>query len=242
MADKSAEEYYKKYGINNEYSMESISKHTSRVHNLIKFVKQVTPVGGKILDVGCGDLYLSKVLPEYNWTGLDINPANTNTAIIKHNIDNTPYPFENNSFDTVICSEVLEHMFNPMDINKEIRRIIKESGKYICSTPNFQWIDNYLNFFSNLKADRSKPWTYEHIRQYDINSHAQILNEAGFYIEQFTGADAQFSTFFCQGRETLRKVLESFGDKDPNYTRTDQIIGEMFPLHNHTIMIVSDPV
>ncbi len=238
---KSTVDYYKNYTDNNGYSMTSVGI-TSRVANLMSLIKEHTPKGGKILDVGCGDMNLANLLPDYDWTGLDINSKQGNPRRVEHNIEVTPYPLEANSFDTIVCSEVLEHMFNPLDITKEIRRLIKPTGTYVMSTPNFHYLDNYLTYFSNMEFNLSKPWTQEHIRYYTFESHEQMLNAAGFEIETVTGADAQFSTFFCQGREALQACLQGFGLKDPNFTKTDQLIGAMFPLHNHTIMFVAKPI
>ena len=238
---ESLSKYYKNYTDNNGYSMSSVGI-TSRVANLVMFIKQHTPKGGKILDVGCGDMSLANLLPDYEWTGMDINTKQPNPRRVEHNIESTPYPFEPASFDTIVCSEVLEHMFNPLEISKEIRRLIKPEGTYVMSTPNFHYLDNYLTFFNNIEFNLTKPWTAEHIRYYSFESHEQMLNAAGFEIDHYTGADAQFSKFFCQGRDVLRSYLEGFGLKDPDYTKTDQIIGAMYPLHNHTIMFVSKPV
>ncbi len=236
-----ATQYYKGYLDNNGYKMGNTTT-TSRIAYLKQFVQDNTPKGGKVLDVGCGDMTLSKLMPEFNWTGLDINTTQSEGKAVEHNIDNPPYPFDPSTFDTVVCSEVLEHMFNPLGINKEIRRIIKPTGTYILSTPNFNWVDNWFNHHENLMADLTKPWTYEHIRQYSFGSHEQLLDQAGFKVQSFIGADAQFSQFLAQGREPLQKFIQALGVKDPNLTITDQLIGAMFPLHNHTIMLVTKPV
>lgn len=232
-----ATEYYKRYLTSNGYTMENHAK-TSRVSFLCDFIQEFTPKSGKVLDIGCGDMHLASLLPDYDWTGLDINTEQSKGRAIEQDLEKTPYPFDPESFDTIVCSEVLEHMFNPLAITKEIRRLIKPSGTYILSTPNFHYIDHYLQFFSQLQADLNEPWTYEHIRQYSLGSHEQLLHGL-FKITRTVGADAQFSKFLNQGRNALRYALNI---EDPDFIITDKVIGQMFPLHNHTIMLVTRPI
>lgn len=210
---------------------------TSRIAFLKDFVTQYTPKGGWVLDVGCGDMYLASQLPEYDWTGVDINPDLSEKRAVKVDLEKTPWPIDAGGFETVVCSEVLEHVFNPVVVTKEIYRMLKPGGTYIVSTPNLNWVDNYLEHFQRLEPDLNQPWSYEHIHYYSLFSHLQILDAAGFKNKplRIVGADAQYSPFFCQGREALRKAL---GIIDPNFTKTDQILGEMFPQHSHTLMLV----
>lgn len=232
-------QYYENYLNHNGYKLKDQGE-TSRVAYLKEYVRAKTPVGGKVLDIGCGDMHLSELMPEFNWSGIDINVEQSNGKGTKHDLESTPYPFEGHAFDTVVCSEVLEHLFSPLKVTEEIKRLIKPGGCYILSTPNFDYVDHYLQQFQQIKNDLSKPWTYEHIRQYSYSSHEQILDAAGFELTDVVGADAQYSKFLGQGREPLRKFIElATGFPDSFYTRTDQLIGKMFPLHNHTIIIVS---
>ncbi len=214
---------------------------SSRVSFLVEFIQEYTPKGGRILDVGCGDMTLAKLLPDYDWVGIDINTTQSQGKAIECDLDSPPYAFADATFDTIVCSEVLEHMFNPGKITEEIRRLIKPTGTYILSTPNFQYIDHYLQQFDQLIADLGKPWTYEHIRQYSYLSHLQILENL-FEPIGVVGADAQYSGFFSQGRAPLRDTLESLGLKDPDFVETDKLIGQMFPLHNHTLLIIARPI
>lgn len=218
-------------------------RHTSRAQYLVDFVKGNTPDKGKVLDVGCGGMWLAETLPEYEWTGLDINTDLSQGRAVKHDIESYPYPFPDGSFDTVVCSETLEHVFDPVGVSKEIRRVIKPEGTYICSTPNFHWIDNYLNHFKNQEPDLSKPWTMEHIRYPSVGFHMSVFKEAGFQAIKLVGADAQFSNFFCKARSALRPVVEkAFQVNDEHHTITDMVMGAMFPLHSHTIMFICKPV
>jgi SAM-dependent methyltransferase len=48
-----------------------------------------------------------------------------------------PYPYADQSFDTVLCCELLEHLFaDPMHMMSEINRIMKPGGHLLITTPN----------------------------------------------------------------------------------------------------------
>lgn len=56
---------------------------------------------------------------------------------VEHNLNIIPYPFDDNSFDLVEASHVLEHLDRPFDVMKEIHRILKPQGKLIIRVPHF---------------------------------------------------------------------------------------------------------
>ncbi len=69
---------------------------------------------------------------------LDINP-NSNATYIADICSNNSDKISDNFFDIVVCTEVLEHTFNPFDAVKEIYRILKPSGLLLASVPfNFR--------------------------------------------------------------------------------------------------------
>lgn len=48
-----------------------------------------------------------------------------------------PYPFEDNKFDEIYCSHVIEHLDNPIRVLNELYRISKNGGKIIIKVPHF---------------------------------------------------------------------------------------------------------
>lgn len=88
-------------------------------------------LNGKILDVGCDKAVLKTLLKGVNYTGIDIagNPD------IPLNLESVSrLPFDNEYFDCVVCSDVLEHLDNLHSIFSELIRV---SRKFIIiSLPN----------------------------------------------------------------------------------------------------------
>jgi len=71
--------------------------------------------------------------------GLDILP---NKNLLEKGFDIRKYdlnkglPFKKSSFDIIIALEVLEHLYNPYEMMKEIKRVLKPNGYAIISMPN----------------------------------------------------------------------------------------------------------
>lgn len=97
-------------------------------------------VGETYLDVGCGTGLILRHLPQGS-TGIDLNPrhlARAKTYVPSAHLvqsDAEHIPFEDNSFSTVICTEVLEHLVHPRQALSEIFRVLQPGGRLIGSTP-----------------------------------------------------------------------------------------------------------
>ena len=101
----------------------------------------------KILDMGCGEGVFVKELKSMNFNieGLDFNFESE--WVKKGSILAAPYP--DHSFDVVMCLDVIEHL-NPNDqpqAFKEIYRILKPGGRFICSLPNLAHLASRVSFF-----------------------------------------------------------------------------------------------
>lgn len=90
--------------------------------------------GQRILDLGCGSMWLTKILRAkgYNCIGFALSPPADIIGDIKK------HPFKKKSFDLVIALEMLEHV----DCLEEIDYILKPKGLLIASSPvpHFDWL------------------------------------------------------------------------------------------------------
>jgi SAM-dependent methyltransferase len=87
----------------------------------------------RVLDFGCGEGDLMRALAELGYTvsGCDVRlygRASNNRAI--GTITTKPYhiPFDDNSFDAVVSTSVLEHAQNPHEYMPEIARVLRPGG------------------------------------------------------------------------------------------------------------------
>ena len=58
--------------------------------------------------------------------------------VIKHDLNEFPYPFDDNTFDVVISNQVIEHLIYPVRFLKEVYRMPKPGGYTVISTKNLQ--------------------------------------------------------------------------------------------------------
>ncbi len=108
---------------------------------------------GNVLDVGADNCYLRDLLGgDVKYTGIGIggNPD------IEVNLEKQTIPFDDNSFDCVMCLDVLEHVDNIHAVFDELCRVSK--GHVIISLPN-----SYRDFIGMLfgsKADKALNFKY----------------------------------------------------------------------------------
>ena len=98
-------------------------------------------IDGKILDVGCGskpyqDLFINKS----TYVGLEYESSVLNEKKVKveYTYQGDQFPFNNHHFDSVVCFQVLEHVFNAETFVREIHRVVKSNGKVLLTVP-FVW-------------------------------------------------------------------------------------------------------
>lgn len=125
-----------------------------------------------ILDVGCGRAWVAKHFTHKNINvcSFDISLTNPSRAIKLYPSeyhkgvvgDSFHLPFEDESFDCVIASEIIEHVFDPVEFIKELFRIVKKDCQLILTTPYKEKIQYYLCIHCNKKTP-----AHAHIHSFD---------------------------------------------------------------------------
>lgn len=96
-------------------------------------------LSGRILDVGCGTKPYKHLFNYSAYIGLDIDTTlNREEKDIDVFYDGHVFPFPDSSFDSVLCNQVIEHVFNPEDFLKEMFRVLKPGAKCLITVP-FVW-------------------------------------------------------------------------------------------------------
>ena len=108
--------------------------------NILKYVEKFKPQ--KILDMGCGFGVFLSLLREkgFNAIGIDLDKDHVKICISKglnaKNGDAQKIPLTSGSFDMVILLQVLEHCKDHNKVFKEVYRVLKKKGKFICTVPS----------------------------------------------------------------------------------------------------------
>jgi SAM-dependent methyltransferase len=125
----------------------SYSVHTRlREFHLRKLMPE--PGQGRFLEVGCGLGYLTHVLGDgFVRVGLDtdLQALKLNYERGHKNVtlgDSTRLPFKSESFDVILCSEVLEHLPDGMDEKTlgEMARTLKPGGRLLITVPSLEGV------------------------------------------------------------------------------------------------------
>ena len=117
--------------------------------------------GDRILDIGCGEgrhAITAYMLEDVESVGVDLSlkdlkttlerfsafeyPQNTHRSLSVSVASGYCLPFADNSFDKLICSEVLEHILDYRLVLTELTRVLKVGGVFVTSVPRFfpEWI------------------------------------------------------------------------------------------------------
>ena len=148
---------------------------------------------GTMLDVGCGEgrhiFGIMQNYPEMKCIGLDMDDdsllkaeegyeffesiSNAGAEFLKGSAYSLP--FQNNSLDLVVCSEVLEHLHHYNDAVKEIHRVLKPGGKFYASVPA-SWPEKICWALS--KDYQNQPGG--HLRIFNQSKLVSEISEVGF--------------------------------------------------------------
>ena len=109
------------------------------VHHLQTFLQRalrewVRP-GALLADIGCGEQPLRALITELggHYTGIDVQQNQQGNVEVVADITDIPLPGE--SFDLILCTEVLEHVPDTYEAFAELVRLCKKGGAVIVTTP-----------------------------------------------------------------------------------------------------------
>jgi SAM-dependent methyltransferase len=103
---------------------------------ILKAVKEAAPLlGGVLLDVGCGTKPYASLITSRKHIGIDVGSSLHDKAAFDSVYDGFAFPFSDLSFDSVLCTEVLEHSSDPLHLVLEIARVLKPTGYALITAP-----------------------------------------------------------------------------------------------------------
>jgi SAM-dependent methyltransferase len=126
--------------------------------------------GMRVLDIGCGSGEITQKVSKkgYSVVGLDFSSAGIEIAraegleLLLVDLD-AGIPFDNNSFDVVWAGDVIEHIFDPIYVFKEICRVLVSGGLLLCTIPYDLYLTTRLRILFGQSYQES---TYKEHGQY----------------------------------------------------------------------------
>lgn len=175
---------FKKFSL--DFGQGSLRQKTAGKRIANSLIRQGT--GKKALDAGCREGFQSRMLEEkgYSVVSVDITKAYHKAQIIDLNKN---LPFEDQSFDLVWMSEVIEHLNSPSQVILELKRILKNKGELIVTTPNSSfWLFRLFSLFG-ISPKKLQHKGHKHFFNiYDIKKlfpQAQIFGFCGYLFYSF---------------------------------------------------------
>jgi 2-polyprenyl-3-methyl-5-hydroxy-6-metoxy-1,4-benzoquinol methylase len=103
---------------------------------------------------------------------------------------NQQVPLADASFDTIVSTEVIEHLENPRAVFREFNRLLKPHGYLVVTTPNQESIRSYVSlcFGGHFAAFRGENYP-AHITALLRKDLQRISLEAGFNLPLFSYTD-----------------------------------------------------
>ncbi len=188
-----------------------------------ELVVGMAPPPAKLVDLGAapGDQSLAFAAIGYGVTAVDLGAAEWSerpsggmetrlaeggVVFARYDLDTTPYPMADASFDVAVLTEVLEHLREyPLQSLQEVARILRPGGTLVLTTPNAAYVRNRLR----LALGRSvytplDDWLYgephaRHAREYTLAELDALVRGAGLEPVLMTGRHFYRRT----GRQTL---------------------------------------
>jgi len=169
--------------------------------DLLRITKKY--IGKSVLDVGAGTGALIKQIPKSK--GIDLAPRNKN--IIKAGIENIP--FREQEFDTVFCTEVLEHLNNKILQKglREVYRVLKKGGYFIITVPYDEDLKAHEIFCPKCGARFHR---VGHIQSFNEKTISKLLEKNKFKI--ILNKTVPFSYF--RQYPYLRPLLQLLANKN----------------------------
>ena len=182
-------------------------------------LERVPRTASRILDVGCGTGALGQLIKATMDCRIVGVTYSEGEAEVAHNyLDevvvcdlNTFTPTNSDYFDCIICSHVLEHLYEPAAVLKRLLKALSAEGTLIVALPNvLHWRQRLEFVFGRFKYTDGGLMDRTHYRFFDWVTAQELLSDSGYVVTEAV-ADGSFplSKFFFSAGRVLDHVAVS---------------------------------
>jgi len=196
--------YYDSWGIECDESVREMKKCTFAL-KLNGLEKIISP--GRILDVGCATGFFLEVASERGWDayGVEINPFAVKEVrkqfadrVYEGTIEDAP--FDPQSLDAVVMSDVLEHVTDPLATLCRVNELLRNRGLAAITTPNIGGITARV---FGKRWPHLKP---EHQFYFTPQTVSYLLGKAGFHVVSSRPALKALSLNYIYAQRNVSRV------------------------------------
>lgn len=178
--------------------------------SLKPYINKIT--SGKVLDVGCAYGFMLERFPDsFDKFGVDvseyaINIAKNRLPSVAFTVSNVEdsLPFQKESFDIIICNDVLEHLENPAVALENIKRVLKKGGILYINTPNLNSFRKKVLGFADKMEHHISMFTHQELLEllekvgFKVEKHWTYINYTYFFFIKFNSNTGTESAFICK--------------------------------------------
>ena len=227
-----------------------VETHATRFYETLRFLPELPP-NARILELGAIPYYFTILLTRHlgvhpdTLSFFEFERCDLATHLVENpdsgerfefvyqplNIETDVFPFKDNTYDLVLCCEVLEHLLiNPSHTLYEAHRVLRPGGHLLITTPNALRWDNLFAMIrgSNIYDRYHGNGIYgRHNREYSTSEVADLLKANGYEIERL------------ETRSVYRKFLDTFSGRRDNIFALGRAVGDAkagFPENLYVLM------
>lgn len=185
-------EWFRSYG----------NSHKSRLAIDLHLLERLRTPNAEVVEFGAVPPILTHALTarSISVTAVDIDPNRFAESfnripanVVRHDIERTSLPFDDESFDIALFNELFEHLrINPIFTLSEVLRILKPGGIILMSTPNLRSLNGLKSFLLHNRGAWCAPDVYDeyskldtlghmgHVREYTTREVEEFLTRIGF--------------------------------------------------------------
>lgn len=167
--------------------------HSRRVKVLVEHFVQLIPQGHRVLDVGCGDGLIDRLImnarPDLEIVGVDVLVRGETLIPVTH-FDGRHLPYDDQSFDTVLFCDVLHHTDSVSELLHHAARVARHSvliKDHLLQGPFASLTLRFMDYVGNAPHGVALPYHYltphewkEHFQQAGLRVRKEI-RELGMY-------------------------------------------------------------
>jgi 2-polyprenyl-3-methyl-5-hydroxy-6-metoxy-1,4-benzoquinol methylase len=148
----------------------------------------------RVLDVGCSTGYLAERLQQRGATvvGIDLDERAAELArrfceaVYVGDIETMELPFEPESFDAIVCGDLIEHLRDPESALQRLRPLLRPSGRLALSTPNIaNWAMRLSLLFGRFRYTEWGLLDRTHTHFFTRKTLRECLEAAGYRLVAF---------------------------------------------------------
>ncbi len=102
------------------------------------------------------------------------------------NLDTDEIPAKSDSYDAIVCLEVLEHVYDAGHVLQEIRRVLKPDGRVLISVPNLAYWRYRLQLMAG-QVPHDEVLSAQHIHVYNFSTLKNKASLSGLKVEKCWG-------------------------------------------------------